>query len=261
MLRKMTALVLAVLVALLPAGVLAQTEILVLAAASLTDAMDEIIALYEGTHPDVKVTASYDGSGKLLLQLEQGAPADIFISAAQKQMDTAQAEGLILEDTRFDLLENKVVLIVPEGKEAPASFEDIAQAGLIALGEPEAVPAGNYAKQVLEYLGLWDDLNAQAGKIVFTGNVREVLTYVATGNVDAGVVYATDAMIEPGVRVVSEAPEGSCERILYPACVIRGSKHEEEARAFLDYLSGETCAQILAGYGFTACDADAQEAQ
>lgn len=249
--KKILTLCLALCLFALPFTSLAETEIVVLAAASLTDAMDEIIENYKTVAPDVKVTASYDSSGKLLTQIEQGAPADVFISAAQKQMNTLEEEGMVLEGTRIDLLENKVVLVVPADKTEPDSFENIAKAPVIAVGDPEVVPAGSYAKAILESLGLWESLSAETGKLVLAGNVREVLTYVATGNADAGVVYATDAMIEPGVTVVAEAPEGSCEKIVYPACLVKDTKAQEAAQAFLDYVSGEDGLEVLERYGFS----------
>ena len=151
--KKILTLCLALCLFALPFTSLAETEIVVLAAASLTDAMDEIIENYKAVAPGVKVTASYDSSGKLLTQIEQGAPADVFISAAQKQMNTLEEEGMVLEGTRIDLLENKVVLVVPADKTEPDSFENIAKAPVIAVGDPEVVPAGSYAKAILESLG------------------------------------------------------------------------------------------------------------
>lgn len=254
--KKILSLVLALLVLTLPALSLAENEVYVLAAASLTDAMDEIIENYKAVAPDVSIIASYDSSGKLLTQIQQGAPADVFISAAQKQMNTLEEEGALAENTRIDLLENKVVLVVPQGKDAPASFESIADAPVIAVGDPDVVPAGSYAKTILTYLNLWDKLAEETGKLILAGNVREVLTYVATGNADCGVVYATDAMIEPGVAVMAEAPEGSCEKIIYPAARLASSVNSEAAQAFLDYVTGEEGAAVLTKYGFAMCEPD-----
>lgn len=251
--KKTLSLVLSLCLLLMPALSLAETEILVLAAASLTDAVDEIIQGYKAVAPDVTVTASYDSSGKLLTQIQQGAPADVFISAAQKQMNTLEADGMLAEGTRIDLLENKVVLVVPAGKTAPSSFEAIGDAPIIAVGDPDVVPAGSYAKTILTNLGLWDALSAEPGKMVLAGNVREVLTFVATGNAEAGVVYATDALIEPGVTVVAEVPEGSCDKIIYPAACLKDSANLEAAQAFMDYVAGEKGAAILTKYGFTVC--------
>lgn len=256
--KKILSLVLACCLLAMPLMSLAETEIIVLAAASLTDAVGEIIENYKAVAPDVKVTASYDSSGKLLTQIEQGAPADVFISAAQKQMNALEEGKLIKEGTRIDLLENKVVLIVPEGKETPATFEEIASAGTIAVGDPEVVPAGKYAQTILTSLGLWDTLSAETGKMVLAGNVREVLTYVATGNADAGVVYATDALIEPSVTVMAEAPEGSCDPVIYPACVVEGTQNLELAQAFLDYVADAEGAAVLEKYGFTMCETKAE---
>jgi molybdate transport system substrate-binding protein len=247
--------------AILPAGASAKTEMTVLAAASLTDAMEEIIQAYEQENPDVDVIASYDASGKLLTQMRQGVPADLFFSAAQKQMDMAQEEGLLMEEPRVNLLENKAVLIVPAGRKTPDSFENIAEAAVIAIGDPDAVPAGSYAKEIFESIGNWDALCAQTGKLVLAGNVREVLTFVATGNADAGVVYATDAKIEPDVEVICSAPEGSCEPIIYPASVLRSAGDAAAAQDFLAYVAGETGMKAFEKYGFTACAEEAQKTE
>ncbi len=253
--KRLTALCLVLCMLAFPALSLAQAPeagLTVLAAASLTDALTEIGAKYQQAHPGVKLTFSFAGSGTLQTQIEQGAPGDIFVSAAQKQMDTLAGQNLILNDTRVDLLENKVVLIVPKGKDAPASFETIGDAAVIAVGEPGSVPVGQYSMEIFETLGIKDALTKESGKLVYAKDVREVLTYVSTGNVDAGIVYATDALTDENVVVTAEAPEGSHAPVIYPAAVISSTKQEQAAREFLDYLAGEEAKGVFEAYGFTA---------
>jgi molybdate transport system substrate-binding protein len=194
---------------------------------------------------------NYGASGTLQLQIEQGAPVDVFLSAAPKQMDALAAKGLLLDGTRKDILRNEVVLVIPAKSTAQiASFQNLARPAVkqIALGEPVTVPAGFYAKQVLTSLGIYKAVN---GKAVLAKDVRQVLTYVETGNVDAGIVYSTDALSSSKVKVVATAPENSHDPVIYPAAVIKDSKHPEAARAFLDYLSGSQARAIFQKYGFT----------
>ncbi len=253
--KRLTALCLAISMLAVPTLSLAQTyeiELTVLAAASLTDALTEIGGKYQEARPGAKLTFSFAASGTLQTQIEQGAPGDIFVSSAQKQMDALAAEGLILNDTRADLLKNEVVLIVPKGKAAPASFETIGTAAVIAVGEPGSVPVGQYTMEIFEALGIKDALTGEVGKLVYAKDVREVLTYVSTGNVDAGIVYATDALTDENVTVTARAPEGSHKPVVYPAAVIAFTRQEQAAREFLDYLTGEEAKKIFAAYGFTA---------
>ena len=247
---------------LVPAATLAQTELTILAAASLTDALTEIGQMYQLSHPDVKPVFSFAASGALQTQIEQGAPCDLFVSAAQKQMDALEEQNLLDADSRIDLLENKVVLIVPKGKEAPASFETIGDAPVIAIGEPGSVPVGQYSMEIFDALGLTEALTAEEGKLINAKDVREVLTYVATGNVDAGIVYATDAMTEENVTVMAQAPEGSHKPVIYPAAVITSSAQSESAKDFLAFLTTPSVSEVFSKYGFTALAAleDAPEA-
>lgn len=255
--KRLTALCLVLCMLAIPTLSLAQApevELTVLAAASLTDALTEIGAKYQQAHPGVKLTFSFAGSGTLQTQIEQGAPGDVFVSAAPKQMDALAAGNLILSDTRVDLLENKVVLIVPKGKDAPASFETIGDAAVIAVGEPGSVPVGQYSMEIFETLGIKNALTGESGKLVYAKDVREVLTYVSTGNVDAGIVYATDALTDENVVVTAKAPEGSHTPVIYPAAVIASTKQEQAAREFLLYLTGEEAKGIFEAYGFTAVE-------
>lgn len=197
-------------------------NILIAAAASLEYSLeDELIPMFEEEHPEITVEGTYDSSGKLQTQIEEGLEADLFFSAATAQMDALTEEGFIQEDTVTDLLENKIVLIVAKGEEGNfTSFEDIAKAETPALGDPASVPAGQYAQEALTNLGLWDEVSAKAS---FGTNVTEVLNWVAEGSAQAGIVYATDAATQKdNVTQVAEAPEGSlAEPVLYPVAVTK----------------------------------------
>lgn len=226
------------------------TELTVLAAASMTDAMQEIGEAYQETHENIEITYQFDSSGTLKTQIEEGAPADIFISAATKQMEELVQGELVEEDSVFPWLENKVVLIVPKDSEdGPDSFEDAAEeeVPMIAIGN-EDVPVGQYTQTIYQNLGLWENIQAKAN---LASNVRQVLDWVATGNAPCGVVYATDAQIEKNVKVVCEAPKGSCDPVIYPAGLVSASKEKEEAAEFLEYLKTEEVSEILEAYGFT----------
>lgn len=227
-----------------------KTEILIAAAASLQNALEEIKPLYEGANPGVTLTFTFGASGSLQEQIEQGAPVDVFMSAALKQMSKLEEEGLILDGSKKELLENKVVLIVPnDSKLAITSFEDITKAKMIGLGDPASVPVGQYAEEVFTSLGNLDEVKKKA---TYGKNVTEVLTWVATGNVDAGVVYATDAKSSKAVKVVAEAPEGSVSKAIYPAAVVKASKITDAAKAFVDYLTTDEAMKIFENYGFIA---------
>lgn len=252
--------VILVVVALGPACVAAQqpASVTVSAAISLKDALDELGRVYEQSHPGAKITFNYGGSGTLEHQIEQGAPVDILISAAEKQMDALESKGLIVAGTRRNLVANELVLIVPAASSLVRSFQDLARAEVkvVALGESETVPAGMYARQSLEHLGL---LAAVQKKTVFAKDVRQVLTYVETGNADAGIVYQTDARISGIVRIVATAPAGSHDPIVYPAAVVRDSRNATAARAFLDFLAGPEARAVFAKYGFLAPEKQAEK--
>ena len=224
-------------------------EIIVSAAISLKDALDEISHLYTADHPGAEVHFNLGGSGTLQRQIEQGAPVDIFISASPKEMDSLQSQGLVLPDTRKDLVRNSVVLIVPAGSTSISGFRDLAKAAVktVAVGEPQTVPAGKYAQEVLTHFGVYDQLKS---KLVLAKDVRQVLTYVETGNADAGIVYATDAKISKKVTVVATAPEDSHSPVVYPAAVIKNSKNPAGAKAFLEFLAGEKARTVFQKHGF-----------
>lgn len=228
-----------------------ETTILVAAAASLKYSYDdELIPMFEEANPGIKVEATYDSSGKLQTQIEEGLDADVFMSAAVKQMNALKDEDMVDADSIVELLENKIVLIVPEGLEAKVtSFEDITNADTIAVGDPESVPAGQYAKEALTSLGIWDEVEAKSTKGT---NVTEVLNWVAEGSADAGIVYATDAATTENVKVIAEAPEGSLSaKVIYPVGIVSASTKKEAAQKFVDFLQSEDAIKVFESYGFS----------
>ena len=230
-----------------------ETEILVAAAASLKNAYeDKLIPMFEEANPGVTVKGTYDSSGKLQTQIEEGLEADVFMSAAKKQMTALDEEGMIASDTITDLLENKIVLIVPTGNEKKLEkFEDIENADSIALGDPASVPAGQYAQEALTNLGIWDKIQ---DKVSFGTNVTEVLNQVASASADAGIVYATDAAsMADQVEVVAEAPEGSlAKKVIYPVAVVKGTAHEKVAKEFVAFLQTDKAITVFEEYGFSS---------
>lgn len=229
-----------------------KTEILVAAAASLKNAYEEeLIPMFEEENQGITVTGTYDSSGKLQTQIEEGLEADVFMSAATKQMKALQEKGMIAEDTVTELLENKIVLIVPSGSAGELKiFEDIEKAESIALGDPASVPAGQYAQEALTSLGIWDRIQ---DKVSFGTNVTEVLNQVAASSADAGIVYATDAAsMAEQVDVIAEAPEGSlAQKVIYPVAVVKNSTHLGEAEAFVEFLKTEEAMKVFESYGFS----------
>ena len=229
-----------------------ETEILVAAAASLKNAYEEeLIPMFQDKYPGVTVKGTYDSSGKLQTQIEEGLEADVFMSAATKQMTALDGEGMIASDTITNLLENKIVLIVPAGSGSGlARFEDIEKAESIALGDPASVPAGQYAEEALTSLGIWDKIQ---DKVSFGTNVTEVLNQVAAASADAGIVYATDAAsMADQVQVVAEAPEGSlAKKVIYPVAVVKNTANEEAAKKFVEFLKTDEAMKVFESYGFT----------
>jgi molybdate transport system substrate-binding protein len=234
---------------LTPVAQAAQTEIIVSAAASLTDVMKAIQPIYQKEKSDIKLIYNFGSSGSLQQQIEQGAPVDVFISAAPKQMNDLEQKGLLLSGTRKDLLKNTIVLIAPKNNPKVQNFQDLTnnQVRKISIGEPESVPAGRYAKEVLTSMNMYDKLQP---KLVFAKDVRQVLTYVETGNVDAGMVYTTDAKSSDQVSIVATAPAGSHSPIVYPIAVIKDSKNPEAAKGFVSFLSSNTAKSLFERYGF-----------
>ena len=235
-------------------------ELIVFAAASLTETLNAIGESYTAEHPEVTFRFNFDSSGTLKTQIQEGADCDLFISAGQKQMNqldsTASAEvnteGLDFVDaeSRVDLLENKVVLAVPEGNPADIqSFEDIGTdpCKRIALGN-EDVPVGSYSVEILTNLGILDELES-GNKITYGSNVKEVTTQVKEAAADCGIVYATDAF-SAGLETVDQATAEECGPVIYPAALTASTEHADEAQAFLDYLTTDDAAAIFASVGF-----------
>lgn len=231
-----------------------QQEILVAAAASLQYVMeDEIKPAFEKANPDVKVTFTFDSSGKLQTQIEEGADADVFFSAAKKQMNALIDEDMIDKDSVVELLENKITLIVPKDSQAGITgFEDITKAEKIAIGDPESVPVGQYSKEAFENLDMWDEVEAKAS---FGTNVTEVLSWVAAGSADAGIVYLTDATTSDQfdqVEIIGYAPEGSVSKVIYPVGLVSAGTKKDAAQKFVDYLATDEALAAFAEYGFSA---------
>jgi molybdate transport system substrate-binding protein len=227
----------------------AQTALTISAAASLKEALAETETAYKQSHANVDFRNNLGSSGTLATQIDQGAPADVFLSAAAKPMEELEAKGLIDAGTRRNLLRNSLVLIAPV--DSPLrDFQGLAESSvrIIALGDPASVPAGQYGKQVLTSLHLFEKLNS---KFVLAKDVRQVLTYVETGNADAGLVYASDAQASTKVRVVATATDSSHDPIVYPAAVVKGTHNEEAAREFVEYLSSPAARAIFVKHGFT----------
>lgn len=240
-------------------------ELNVFAAASMTETLTELGEAYKEEHPNVTIHFNFDSSGTLKTQIEEGAKCDIFISAAQKQMDqldiTADAEvntdGLdyVLEDTRIDILENKVVLVAPDDNPADIkSYDDWAEkmkAGSIfmAMGN-EDVPVGQYSQLILDYYDLSEVELAAAGSITYGTNVKEVTTQVSEAAVDCGIIYATDAY-SASLTAIDTASSEMCGRVVYPAAVLKVSENQDAAEEFLQYLTEDAADAVFEGAGFT----------
>lgn len=227
-----------------------KTELMVSAAASLTDCMGELKTLFTAAHPNITVTYNFGSSGALQQQIEQGAPADVFFSAGKKQMIALQEAGLMDDGSVKDILENKVVLITPKGGAELMGFEQLAEASVekIAAGEPESVPVGQYTREIFEALTLTE---AVKPKLVYAKDVREVLAWVETGNADAGIVYETDAKISDKVEIRCAAPTGSHKKVIYPVGVTKGTKQAAGAQAFVDFLFTDAAKAVFVKYGFS----------
>lgn len=226
------------------------TTLTISAAASLTDVTKDIAKKYKEKEPNVKLNFSYGSSGALQTQIEEGAEVDIFMSAAQKQMDALSKKNLVNKNSRVELLENKLVLIVPkDSKTSIKSFEDLAKSSVkkVALGEPKSVPVGQYSEGVFQKLGILDKMKKKAN---YGSDVRQVLTWVESGEVDCGVVYMTDAKISDKVTVVCEAPEKAADPVIYPVAVLKDSKYKDESQKFVDYLKTDEILKLFESYGF-----------
>jgi molybdate transport system substrate-binding protein len=226
-------------------------EVEVFAAASLTDALNEIATDYEKETGN-KIIFNFAASSTLDMQIKAGAPADIFFSADEAKMDDLARQGLIVMETRKDLLSNSLVVVGPAGNSAAwTSAAPLADSKIqkIALGQPQSVPAGIYAKAYLQQIGLWDQV---AARVIPMENVRAALAAVETGNADAGIVYKTDALHSTRVSIDYEVPAADGPAITYPAAVVQGSKHVAAAKKFLDYLGNAGSLKTFEKYGFIA---------
>jgi molybdate transport system substrate-binding protein len=225
------------------------TTLLVSAAASLQDALQELKLIFQKTNGNVTINYNFGASGALQQQIEQGAPADIFFSAAEKQMNALESKGLTIPDTRRNLLTNRLVLIMPSNSKLNlANFRQLTDNNVkrIAVGEFRSVPAGQYAEQALKKLGILEQVRP---KLVFGSNVRSVLAAVETGNVDAGIVYLTDAKTSKQVKVAATA-ENLHSPIVYPIAVIKSSKNPQAARGYIQFLSDKQAKTVFEKYGF-----------
>lgn len=232
-----------------PATAQQRTSLTVSAAISLSQALGEIKTVYGGSNPNVTITYNFGASGALEQQIQQGAPVDIFFSAAAKQMDALQQANLLLNETRRNLLTNRLVLITPKNNTVLSDFKQLTDAKMkkIAIGEPKSVPVGQYAQEMLNKLGLWRQIQP---KLVLGNNVRQVLTFVESGNVDAGIVYTTDAKASDKVTVRLTAAENLQSPIVYPLAVIRNSRHPAAAKTFVEFLAGDRAKIVFQKYGF-----------
>lgn len=229
----------------------AEQEILVSAAASLAGALEKITEDFETEHPTVTVTLNLAGSGKLAQQIQQGAPADVFLSADQHWMDVIEHDKLISANTRVNFAKNKLVLITQKkNNKQLSSLSGLHpdSIGQIAIGNPESVPAGSYAKDALRNLGLWDKL---VDHFVYAKDVRQVLTYVESGNAEVGFVYGSDLHRTNGVNVYAPIDQALYTPIVYPAAVMRASDNPELAKDFLKYLQTDSAQTVLTNNGFT----------
>lgn len=243
-------------------------EVVVFAAASMTETLTEISEMYKEVAPNVTLTFNFDSSGTLKTQIQEGAACDLFISAGQTQMNQldinadpeVNTEGLdfVDEDSRVDILENRVTLCVtPDNEAGLESFDDMAAALqdgsiLMAMGNSD-VPVGQYTQKILEYYGLNEEELAASGVISYGSNVKEVATQIAEGSVDCGVIYCTDAYSE-GLNIVDYATADMCGQVIYPAAVLKTAAHPEEAQAFLDYLQTDECMAVFEEVGFSGVE-------
>ena len=227
-----------------------EAKLIISAAASLTDALEEIKTAFNKENPDISITYNFGGSGNLSQQIQQGAPTDIFLSASKKDMDTISEKTLIDEDSRFDFVQNQLVVITEKSNtlKLPA-IEDLAtiDIGNLAMGDVEAVPAGRYGKASLENSGVWDNIE---NKVVYFSDVRQVLTQVETGNAELGIVYRTDAIQSDKVKIIHDIDSSLHDPIIYPAAIIKDSQNKEAATKYLDFLKSEKGKEILQSYGF-----------
>lgn len=223
-------------------------ELTVSAAASLKDSLTAIKSNYEANHPNIDLVFNFAASGTLQKQIEQGAPADLFISAGSKQMDALVNQKLVNQET--DLIYNELVMVIPTASALSlTALDQLTESSVkaIAVGEPESVPAGQYTKDTLQSLNIWDALQS---KVVYAKDVRQVLTYVETGNAEAGFVYKTDALSSKKVKIAISVSPDLHKPIVYPAGIVAETKHSKEAADFYSYLQSSAADAVFTKYGF-----------
>ncbi|WP_028593753.1 molybdate ABC transporter substrate-binding protein [Paenibacillus assamensis] len=228
-----------------------KVELTISAAASLTDALTEIQKSYEAANTNMKLNFNFGGSGALQQQIEQGAPVDLFLSAAPKNMNALVDKELIDRNQQRTLLSNELVVVVPSSASTTLeSLEDLTKENIktLAIGIPESVPAGNYAKEALTHAQLWESLQA---KTVQAKDVRQVLQYVETENVEAGFVYKTDALSSSKVKIAFSVDPNSYTPVEYPIGIVKSSKHSKESEAFYTYLQSKEALDVFVKYGFS----------
>ena len=234
-----------------PAPAQAQSAtLLVAAAASLQDVLTELDPVFEAAHPGVTVNYNFAASGVLQQQIEQGAPVDVFFSAATKQMDALQAESLIVAETRRNLLTNQLALIVPKSSTLGLTgFRQLTNASIkkISVGEPRSVPVGQYTAELLTNLGILEQVRS---RLVYGNSVRNVLAAVESGNADVGVVYSTDAKISAQVTQVATAPDRLHSPIVYPIAVVKASRNLDAAKLYAQFLASDPAKATFRKYGF-----------
>ncbi len=226
-------------------------ELTVCAGVGLTDAIKEINSLYMQENKNITIVANFAAAGTLQEQIEQGAPADVFFSPGISQIDALQEGGLIINETRQDLLNNKIVLVVPISSNLDiTSFMDLLNEDVahISIGDPDFVPAGTYGIQALDAYGITEQLQP---KLILCNDVRQVLSYVESGNVEAGIVYASDAVITDNVKIVAEAPDEVNRKIAFVGAVIKSSKNVEAANDYIAFLASDKASAIFEKYGFS----------
>lgn len=226
------------------------TELTVSSAIALTEPLEALKPIYQEKHPNVTVTYNFGASGELRQQIASGAPVDLFISAAQKDMDELEKANLLAANTRNNLVKNQVVLVVPSDSSKINSLQDLTQSDVtrIAIGNPDTVPIGRYSEEIFKNLGLLEQVQS---KFVLGKNVRQVLGYVEAGNVDAALVWVTDAKTTDKVKIIETIPENLHSPAIYPIATIAASKHPEQAEDYIQFLLSDPSKSIFEQYGFT----------
>jgi molybdate transport system substrate-binding protein len=227
-----------------------ESKLFISAATSLSDVLNDIVEAFESAHPYINITVNYGGSGTLSQQIQQGAPVDVFLSADQMQMDLLEEQELILSGTRTDFTENRLVMIgEAENAWEVDSLEELPSLDInnLAIGNPDSVPAGNYARDALMASNVWEDVSKQ---LIFAKDVRQALTYVESGNADIGFVYYTDAMKSDNMEILLDIDASLHEPISYPAAVMTNSTSSKEAEDFIDFLTSETAEEIFQTHDF-----------